>query len=154
MSFFVYSIHLLISTLISCVGILLASCWPNDKRCTAYFIMLYLRGAFWFVTFIIDHLAKHRHEQLRLNGYHDFHKATNVHKGIPFYVVSLWNSAILTIQALMQQYYGANFGEACIESFFSPVIYITMFNIVENIVLAGVNGSYICKFLFDHLYCS
>ncbi|KAL5291187.1 TMEM192 family protein [Megaselia abdita] len=107
--------------------------------------MLYLRGAFWFVTLIIDHFAKHRHEQLRLNGYHDFHKETNMHKGVPFYVVSLWNSTILTVQALMQQYYGDAFGDACIQSVLSPVIYITLFNIAENIVLAGVNGSYISK---------
>lgn len=139
------------------MGILLASCWPDDKKCEAYFIMLYLRGAFWFVTVIIDHYAKHHHEKLRLNGYHDFHKETNVHKGIPFYVVSLWNSTILTVQALMQQYYGNGFGEACVQSVFSPVIYITMFNIAENIVLAGVIGSYICKlnfFLGDSIhYC-
>lgn len=107
--------------------------------------MTYLRGAFWFVTVIIDHYAKRRHEELRLNGYMDFHKETNMHKGIPFYVVSLWNSTILIVQALIQQYYGDGFGEACIQSVFSPVIYITLFNIAENIVLAGVNGSYIGK---------
>lgn len=52
----------------------------------------------------------------------------------------------------MQQYYGDNFGMACAASFFSPVIYITAFNILENIVLAGVNGSYICECKFSYNY--
>ena len=109
--------------------------------------MLYLRGAFWLITLFVDHFVKHKHEAMRLNGYHDFHKETSTHKSVPFYVVSLWNSVILTVQALMQQFYGDHFGEKCIETLFSPVIYITLFNILENIVLAGVNGSYIGNLL-------
>lgn len=108
--------------------------------------MLYLRGAFWFVTLILHNSTVKPHETLQLYGYHDFHKETSGHRNVPIYVVSLWNSTILIVQALMQQNYGNDFGEACIQKFLSPVIYITLFNIAENIVLAGVNGSYICKF--------
>lgn len=168
-----HSIHLLISTLISCVGILMASCWPDDKKCTAYFVMLYLRGAFWFVTLILHNSTAKQHETLQLYGYHDFHKETSAHRNAPIYVVSLWNSTILIVQALMQQVcifflrvnfvllfillwnfqaYGNGFGEACIATILSPVIYITLFNISENIVLAGVNGSYICKFTLYYVY--
>lgn len=46
------SIHLLISSIISLVGIGLAATWPEEKRCEAYFIMLYLRAAFWVITFV------------------------------------------------------------------------------------------------------
>lgn len=47
-----FSVHLLISTLISLVGILLAAASPPEHRCHAYFIMMYLRAGFWVVTFV------------------------------------------------------------------------------------------------------
>lgn len=46
------SIHLLISTIISFVGIGLAALFPEERRCEAYFIMLYLRATFWVITFV------------------------------------------------------------------------------------------------------
>lgn len=48
----VFSVHLLISTLISLVGVILAAAWPTERRCQAYFVMMYLRVAFWVVTFV------------------------------------------------------------------------------------------------------
>lgn len=139
----IFSLHLLISIIISFTGILLAAIWPDEDRCEAYFIMLYLRVMFWIITLIIDHISKYHHEKLRLNGYHDFHKSTTVHRGLPFYIVSLWNTAILALQTLMQHYYGEHFGEHCVEKIFSPIIYITIFSSVETIILCIVNGLYI-----------
>lgn len=80
-----------------------------------------------------------------MRGYHEFHKATNVHKGVPLYIVSLWNTVIMSIQTLMQHYYGVNFGEHCIEVFFSPVVYLAMFSSLETVVIALVHGCYISK---------
>jgi len=142
---FPFSFHLFVSTLISLVGIILASCWQDDKRCEAYFIMLYLRVAFWLFTFIFDHIIKHHHEKLRLNGYHDFYRATSMHKGIPLYIVSLWNTSIMAIQTLMQHYYGPNFGFHCVQIMLSPIVYITLFSSVETILLMAVHGTYIKK---------
>ncbi|XP_055902594.1 transmembrane protein 192 [Eupeodes corollae] len=140
-----FSIHLLISTAISFTGVLLAMASPPEKRCNAYFTMLYLRAAFWVITYLFDHYVKHQHEQLRLNGYHDFHRSTAMHKGVPLHVVSLWNTAILAVQAMMQHYYGEHFGEHCLEGFLSPITYITAFNVVETIVLGCINGNYIVR---------
>lgn len=42
----------MISTVISFIGIVLAFAWAEDKRCEAYFIMLYLRATFWVITFV------------------------------------------------------------------------------------------------------
>jgi len=145
----VFSIHLLISTAISLTGIILAIKLPNSKRCEAYFTMLYLRAAFWFITLIINMIVKYHHEKLLLNGYIDFHKSMKVHKAIPFYVVTLWNNVIMFIQILIHHYYGENFAEHCIEGFFSPFIYITLFHITESFFLYIIIGSYIarvCKF--------
>lgn len=144
---FPFSFHLLISSIISLVGIGLAACWKDDKRCEAYFIMLYLRTAFWLLTYLFDRFIKHRHEQLRLNGYHDFHRATAVHKGIPLCIVSLWNTVIMTIQTLIQHYYGPNFGFHCVQVMLSPIVYITLFSCVETIIFVAVHGSYIMKVL-------
>lgn len=46
------SLHLVISTAISIVGIVLAASFPTDRRCDAYFIMLYLRATFWVITYV------------------------------------------------------------------------------------------------------
>lgn len=110
-----------------------------------YFLFLEIgnRNFDVFLLKIFDHVVKHHHEQLRMNGYHDFHRSMNVHKGVPFYIVSLWNSAILGVQALMQHYYGSNFGLHCVESWLSPLVYIVLFSSVETVILALINGCYI-----------
>ncbi|XP_067639772.1 transmembrane protein 192 isoform X2 [Eurosta solidaginis] len=141
----VFSIHLFISTVISFVGILLAYTWPVDKRCEAYFIMLYLRAAFWVITFLFDHLIKKHHDDLRMNGYHEFHRATSMQKGIPLNVVSLWNSMLLAVQAGIHHYYGVDFWQHCALNFFSPASYVAGFNMLETLVLSLTHGVYISK---------
>ncbi|XP_030373775.1 transmembrane protein 192 [Scaptodrosophila lebanonensis] len=140
-----FSIHLLISTIISIVGICLAATWEPEKRCDAYFVMLYLRATFWVITYLFDHYVKREHDALRLNGYHDFHRDTAMQKGIPLHVVSLWNSMLLAVQALIHHYYGENFFVHCAAGWLSPVAYVTLFNVAENVVLAAIHGCYISK---------
>lgn len=94
---------------------------------------------------MFDHYIKYHHDKLRLNGYHEFHRATSVHKGVPLHIVSLWNCVILGVQAFMQHYYGPHFGEHCLALFFSPIVYISMFCGLETIVLAAVHGTYMGK---------
>lgn len=99
---------------------------------------------------IFDHLIKHHHTELKLNGYHDFSRMTYVHKSVPLQIVTLWNTVILGVAAGLQHYYGEHFGEKCIISFFSPVSYITAFTMLETIVLLFVNGTYIrCVMRFN-----
>lgn len=92
---------------------------------------------------IFDHYIKHQHEEQRLRGYHQFHRATAVHRGIPLYVVTVWNVAIAALQTLMQQYYGDQFAEHCVERWLSPVVFVTLFAATETLVLACVHGTYI-----------
>ncbi|XP_055585756.1 transmembrane protein 192 isoform X3 [Uranotaenia lowii] len=141
-----FSVHLLISSCISLTGIVLAATWEDSRRCEAYFIMLYLRAAFWLITFLFDQLVHRRHEQLRLDGYHDFHRSTTKHKSIPLQIVSLWNTFLLAIQALIQHYYGDHFAEKCIiVGWLSPIVYVTLFCSMETLTLSLVNGTYIAK---------
>lgn len=104
--FHFYSIHLLISTVITLVGVILALDWKDSKRCEAYFIMIYLRVGFWVISLLLHCFVKRSHENLRLNGYHEFHRSMKTHKSVPLFVVTLWNTAILTLESLMQHLYG------------------------------------------------
>ncbi|XP_062554616.1 transmembrane protein 192-like isoform X1 [Armigeres subalbatus] len=141
-----FSFHLLISSCISLTGIILAATWEDNQRCEAYFIMLYLRAAFWLITYVFDRFVKHRHEKLRLDGYHDFHRSTSRHRSVPLQIVSLWNTFLLAIQTLIQHYYGDSFAEKCvIVGLLSPIVYITLFCSLETVVLGFVHGFYIAK---------
>lgn len=61
--------------------------------------MLYMRASFFIITWIFDCLVKCHHEQLRLNGYHDFHREMKIHHKVPMQIVNLWNSALLAVTA-------------------------------------------------------
>lgn len=81
-----------------------------------------------------------------MNGYHEFYRSTSLHKGIPLYTVSLWNTVILGIQTIMQHQYGAKFFEHCSRhSLFSPTAYIVMFSVLESVILIGIHGWYIAR---------
>lgn len=94
---------------------------------------------------IFDYIVKYHHEQLRLNGYHDFHRASQSHKSIPLTIVSLWNTTILAVAAGTQHYYGEGFFDKCAETYFSPIVYVTAFTIVENLIFFVVHGTYISR---------
>lgn len=92
---------------------------------------------------LFDYIVNYHHNQLRVNGYHDFHNATKAHKSIPLAIVSLWNSTILAVAAGLQHYYGEGFFESCFESYFSPVVYVTAFTVAETLIFFVIHGSYI-----------
>lgn len=95
---------------------------------------------------LYDHLIKFHHEKLRMNGYHEFYRATSLHKGIPLMVVSLWNTVILGIQTIMQHQYGPEFFDHCTkQGLFSPTAYIVMFSVLESTILIGAHSFYISK---------
>lgn len=136
-----YSVHLLISTIISFVGILLTAVWPEEKRDEAYFIMTCLRVAFWLITFLFDHLIRKQHNELRMNGYHDFHRRMVMQNGISLNVVSAWNTVLLMVQALLHHYYGAELWD----SWFTPITCIATFQLSETLVLVTTHSCYIVK---------
>lgn len=78
-----------------------------------------------------------------MSGYHEFYRATLIHKGIPLQAVSLWNTVILGIQTIMQHQYGPDFFNHCTKDFFSPTVYIVLFCAFETIILCAVHGTYI-----------
>ncbi|XP_031634091.1 transmembrane protein 192-like [Contarinia nasturtii] len=139
------TIHAVISFIISVLGAFLACVWQSDTDCEEYFLILYLRCIFWIVTFLYDHIIKYHHEKLRMNGYHEFYRATSLHKGVPLHTVSLWNTIILGIQTIMQHEYGSKFFDHCTKSFFSPTTYIVLFCAFETTLLIAVHAWYIIR---------
>lgn len=141
------SIHLAVSTLISVVGIVLAIKHADEEhRCRAYYIMIYLHILFWFLTLIIDYILKKVHHELRINGYLEFYQSTYTLHRLPVYVVSLWNSFLLIVQTLSLHYFPDGFFDSCIKSgIASPIVYVTVIVIVENVVLSYVHGRYIYR---------
>jgi TMEM192 family len=109
--------------------------------------MLYARAGFFLVTWIFDFIVRYHHDQLRLDGYHDFYRSTKVHKSIPLTIVSLWNSAFLAVSAGLQHFYGDGFFLQCLETYASPVIYITAFSVAETLIFFVTHGSYINRVL-------
>lgn len=94
---------------------------------------------------LYDFLIKQHHENLRMHGYHEFYRATLIHKGIPLQIVSLWNTVILCIQTIMQQYYREDFFNHCTRQFLSPTTYVVLFSVLETIILVAVHGYYIVR---------
>lgn len=80
-----------------------------------------------------------------MSGYHEFYRATLIHKGIPLHTVSLWNTVILAIQTIMQHQYGPDFFDHCTKNFFSPTFYIVTFCAFETAILLAVHGTYIMR---------
>ncbi|TMW53092.1 hypothetical protein DOY81_001820 [Sarcophaga bullata] len=136
-----YSLHLAISVCISIIGLILAAVWPEERKGEAYFIMTCLRVAFWLITFLFDHLIRQRHNDLRLNGYHNFHRNVIRHNGISLTVVSGWNTLLLMVQALLHHYYGTQLWN----SWFTPITCIAMFQISETVILITTHSTYIVK---------
>lgn len=50
----------------------------------------------------------------------------------------------------MQHYYGEDFGKHCVEQWLSPIVYITLFTVLENVLLLVIHGSYIGEY-YQHL---
>lgn len=61
------------------------------------------------------------------------------------HIVSLWNTAILGIQTIMQQNYGPDFFNHCTKEFFSPTTYVVLFSIIESVILVAIHTWYIVR---------
>lgn len=88
---------------------------------------------------------KYHHYQLKLNGYHEFCRATETQKAIPMAIVNLWNAVILGVAAGLQHYYGSDFVDQCYKTYYSPIVYITSFQVAESVIFLFVHTSYINK---------
>lgn len=143
----IFTLHTLFIVSLDIAAIVLAIIEPDEtSKCQEFFIIVYIHVALWFFTLILDQVVRMRHYKLRMNGYLDFYKKTQLHHRLPLYVVSLWNAAILLIQTVMQHYYPDDFAERCLKNgVLSPRGYICALITIEMCVLLGVNVNYLYK---------
>lgn len=89
---------------------------------------------------------KYFHDHHRLRGYHTIYRGTKLVREAPLVIVSAWSVVLMGLQNLMNHYYGDHFAEHCTtDQLYSPLNYVTLFSIVENLVLGCVHFSYIGK---------
>ncbi|EFA05885.1 transmembrane protein 192 [Tribolium castaneum] len=143
----VFSLHLLFTLALEIVAIVFAVQHPDEKyKCREYFIIIYIHAGLWFLTLIVDQIARRKHYNLRILGYLEFYNKTHIHHRLPLYVVSLWNAVIMIIQAIAQQFYPDNFAEKCINGgTMSPIGYLCALITFEFCLIAGININYIFK---------
>lgn len=140
------ALHLMASMAIFIAGTCFELNWMSDYSCNTYFLLLYIRIAFWFFTYLVDSMITRRHMDVRRYGYHDFYHSTVLHyKNAPLNIVSLWNTTIYLVQTLMQSYYGIEFTLHCQKMITSPITYLCMFCGLETILLMFVHGTYIMR---------
>lgn len=88
---------------------------------------------------------------MRILGYLDFYNKTNAHHRLPMYIISLWNTAIIVIQGIMDQFYPDNFSEKCVNSgAMSPLSFLCALITLEFCLIAGINITYIGKWFLQY----
>lgn len=81
-----------------------------------------------------------------MNGYLEFYKQTQVHYRLPFYTVSLINTALMFVQAFIQHFYQDNFTDRCLKAGIkTPIGYVCLLTTFELLLIAFINISYIGK---------
>lgn len=131
-------------------------CTPLHFSANAHAMLIQLqrsryifRGLIELVFQIVDQIARAQHHALRLNGYLDFYKQTQLLHRSPLYVVSLINTTLMLLQGLMQHIYQDEFQNKCLKGGpFSPVGYLSIIISFEFFVIAVVSISYTCKYTF------
>ncbi|KAB0804517.1 hypothetical protein PPYR_01487 [Photinus pyralis] len=140
-----FSIHLLAIFTLEVMAIVFAAIHLNkDYQCREYFVLIYAHVGLWFLTLVVDQIARVKHYNLRMNGYLEFYKKIQMHHQLPIYIVSMWTTAILLIQTVMQHYYPDDFLERCVKGgLLSPISYICAVLSMEFLVIVVVSASYI-----------
>lgn len=68
------------------------------------------------------------------------------HHTVPLRIVNLWNSTILAVAAGLHHYYGEDFMSKCLATIiYTPLFYLTAFNVTESLIFYFVHGSYIAR---------
>ncbi|XP_050072243.1 uncharacterized protein LOC126560124 [Anopheles maculipalpis] len=96
-----FSIHLFFAIVIVVIGTIGSTLsWPNTERDDAssvYFIIIYLRIAYWLVTYVIHERNKREFVRLAEPDF-DHYRTLAVYRKAPLQIATLWNVILLTVQ--------------------------------------------------------
>lgn len=139
-------LHLLLSLSIFTVGVYFELRWMSEFSCKTYYLLIYIRCAFWVVTYIIDTMITNRHNDLRRHGYYDFYRKDILfYQNVPLLIVTAWNMIIFVVQTILLENYENEFAMHCQKMIRSPITYVCIFCGFETILLMIAHGSYIMK---------
>jgi len=96
--------------------------WPeHGLRCEPLYLLLYSHAVLWLLVMFLDHIFKWHHNKMRLDGYLTAYEQMSKYGSMPFYIVSLGNTALLVLIAGYQQMH-VMLEQACTHDWTSPLI--------------------------------
>ncbi|XP_058119265.1 uncharacterized protein LOC131287869 [Anopheles ziemanni] len=113
--------------------------------CLYYYMLLYLRGVYWGIVYLIHLYSKSRHQGLNRCGHHTFARKMHRHKKSSLQLVTLSNTVLLLVHTALGHYYGGQFIQRCFVEGFSSVVFVTSITLLESIVIVPVQLSYIVQ---------
>uniref|UniRef100_A0A182LY53 Transmembrane protein 192 n=1 Tax=Anopheles culicifacies TaxID=139723 RepID=A0A182LY53_9DIPT len=119
--------------------------------CLYYYMLLYLRGIYWAIVYLIHLYTKSRHLYLNRCGYHTFATKVHRHKKSSLQLVTLSNSILLLVHTALGHGFGETFMQRCFVDGFSSVVFVASFTLLETMIIVPVQLSYIVHVrVFNH----
>uniref|UniRef100_A0A182Q6M9 Transmembrane protein 192 n=1 Tax=Anopheles farauti TaxID=69004 RepID=A0A182Q6M9_9DIPT len=117
----------------------------TDTVCLYYYMLLYLRGVYWAIVYLIHLYTKSRHQHLNRCGHHSFARNVHRHKKSSLQLVTVANTILLAVHTAMGHCFGETFMQRCFVDGFSSVLFVASFTLVETMVIVPVQLSYIVQ---------
>uniref|UniRef100_A0A182P303 Transmembrane protein 192 n=1 Tax=Anopheles epiroticus TaxID=199890 RepID=A0A182P303_9DIPT len=111
--------------------------------CLYYYMLLYLRGVYWAIVYLIHLYTKSRHLSLNHCGHHSFAAKVHRHKKCCLQLVTLSNMVLLTVHTAMGHGFREVFMQRCFLEGFSSVVFVASFTLIETMIIVPVQLSYI-----------
>ncbi|XP_035783739.1 uncharacterized protein LOC118461951 [Anopheles albimanus] len=114
-----------------------------DTICPYYYMLLYLRGVYWAIIYLIHLYSKSRHQGLKRGGHHTFARKLHWHKKSSLLLVTVSNTVLLLVHTTMSHVYRGAFLQQCFTPGFSSVVFVAFFTLFESLILIPIQLSYI-----------
>uniref|UniRef100_A0A182JBU7 Uncharacterized protein n=1 Tax=Anopheles atroparvus TaxID=41427 RepID=A0A182JBU7_ANOAO len=139
------SAHLLFAFLIVTVGIVVSSLGglfhDGDPAAGTYFIIVYLRIAYWLLTYVVHERHKREFERLAEPDF-DRYRALTVYRKAPLQIASLWNVILLAVQNQVRYLFphdtdrdGTGSGGGALNPAITPQVFVIVVCALELLVL-------------------
>ncbi|XP_052863407.1 transmembrane protein 192-like [Anopheles cruzii] len=141
-------IHLFVTLALTVISVIytLQQC-DSDTVCLYYYMLLYLRGVYWAIIYLVHLYSKSRHQCLKRSGHHTFARKVHRHKKASLQLVTVSNAVLLTVHTAMSQVYRGPFLERCFVEGFSSVLFVASFTLLESLIIVPIQLSYIVHVL-------
>uniref|UniRef100_A0A182S455 Transmembrane protein 192 n=1 Tax=Anopheles funestus TaxID=62324 RepID=A0A182S455_ANOFN len=113
--------------------------------CLYYYMLLYLRGVYWAIIYLIHLYTKSRHLCLNRCGHHSFATKVHRHKKSCLQLVTLSNMILLVVHTALGHCFGETFMQRCFVDGFSSVVFVASFTLLETVIIVPVQLSYIVQ---------